>query len=1077
MWGALAQSVVRSASSESAGWAAQNCVGVLFTMLFTTVWRMHFTLSCVSSVLFAAASTVLSLDRTVGGRLFSASLFIGCMLSGGLIGGGISSLAWLARGDSQGVAIYAEDALAQVARAGNLTLSEAERLGLISAVNPILLGLQDTLGELRNEQFIQVVGNVLELAESGVAEEFASLAPPIVTRLGPVVYETVGASIPVINAGFWALLIVLFAVVCLPLAVARAHVNFKIGLVMAISTLFCGSQVIFACLMPITGIRLYWTQFVLGYVKVALVNGAAMVCAACLVYVKSSHDTARERFGETFQTCGVILSRIAGNINRIDVGARESKADGVTNDAECRSLRDEAIAMANATASAVGAHATKQKEKKGEEAPQPDVIQPPEAPTAFELRASCQTIEDALLTCLLEVPLPGMTSHVGARRSDFVRLLGCLRTVLSTVCCIETIFATATVELALCGHDTAPVQCALAAVAAVVSRASSVLATMPVMGPCKGEGLSWRPLSGQFWAELEESVAAFDARVRDAAIKENIRVSQRGRDMMLLLMNVQTLVRDARKCEALVATALDVPVEADDARASRGADEKETEDEKGETARGWMSKERIIENGYLPGLLVHSVLLSGLAQYALIVMSAITFFKGCIAFARSRAERVRICKDVYVQFAVKFWFACTVTVMSIVLILWKAKFSSDNQLQNTYDITYFFFVWQPIYFWLTVAICLQFQVEAAVMRAVLRTTMTALGGTLGYCAMLNGNLAQNPYWICGIVCTVNGFFSLFCVVKPLRYSVFLANFTFNAVVVCQYYGCSCDLAGETNIYGGKVLSTMLGSIFSILVSWAILPVYTSQKVLDLEYDVMTDGLTLVSSTWRRDKDLVGVGGAPKEDLLKLDVDSVDKLIDERLVAVHKEIEYNSVSKDQLLLLTWTILPTPPVVHLLKNRLERLGVFLREFAQINAQDRGADQGPASGPEFSQFMSNIYTLLEDCETAAHALMVNVRANFDASGSKELQRTRAALIVDLADLEARLDATTQIFKKWDSERKVALRESELITIARSRLAVLAFKEYYVICILLGVTEATIDRDAWYSAWSSWFGRRPIV
>lgn len=240
---------------------------------------------------------------------------------------------------------------------------------------------------------------------------------------------------------------------------------------------------------------------------------------------------------------------------------------------------------------------------------------------------------------------------------------------------------------------------------------------------------------------------------------------------------------------------------------------------------------------------------------------------------------------------------------------------------------------------------------------------------------------------------------------------------------------------------------------------------------------MTDGLTLVSSTWRRDKDLVGVGGAPKEDLLKLDVDSVDKLIDERLVAVHKEIEYNSVSKDQLLLLTWTILPTPPVVHLLKNRLERLGVFLREFAQINAQDRGADQGPASGPEFSQFMSNIYTLLEDCETAAHALMVNVRANFDASGSKELQRTRAALIVDLADLEARLDATTQIFKKWDSERKVALRESELITIARSRLAVLAFKEYYVICILLGVTEATIDRDAWYSAWSSWFGRRPIV
>lgn len=1077
----LAQRVVRWASSEGAGWAAQNCVGVLFTLLFTTVWRMHFTLSCVSSVLFAAASTVLSLDRTIGGRLFSASLFIGCMLSGGLIGGAISSLAWLARGESEGVAIYAENALVQVERAGNLTLSEAEQLGLISADNPLLLGLQDRLGELRGEQFIQVVGDVLKLAESEVAEEFASLAPPILTQLESDAFEALGESIPVIDTGFWALLIVLFAVVCLPLSIARAHTNFKIGLVMAISTLFCGSQVIFACLMPVTGIRLYWTQFVLGYVKVALVNAAAMVCAACLVYVKSSHDTARERFSETFKTCGVILSRIAGDINRIDVGARGSKADVATYDAECRSLRAEAIAMANATVPMVTTHATKQK---CEEAAPSDEIKLPEAPTAFELRASCQTIEDALMTCLLEIPLPGMTSHVGARRADFVRLLGCLRTVLSTVCCIETIFATASLELALCGHDTAPVQYVLAAVAAMVSQASSVLATMPVLGPCKGEGLLWRPQSGQFWGELEESVAAFKTRVRDAAIAENIRLSQRGRDMMLLLMNTETLVRDARKCEALLAAALDVPVEDVEACGKEEMEaetnheakpESDTKTKAEKASKGW-SKARIVENAYLPSLLVHSVLLSGLAQYALVVMSTINFFKGCAAFARSRAERIRMCRDVYIQFAVKFWLATTVTVMSIVLILWKAKFSSANQLQNTYDITYFFFVWQPIYFWLTVAICVQFEVEAAVMRAVLRTTMTAVGGTLGYCAMLNGNLAQNPYWICGIVCAVNGVFSLFCVLKPLRYSIFLANFTFNAVVVCQYYGCSCDLAGETNIYGGKVLSTMLGSIYAILVSWVILPFYTSQKVLDLEYEVMTDGLTLVASTWRHDKYIDRVSDATKEGTLKLDVDTVDKLVDERLVAVHKEIEYNTVAKDQLLLLTWTILPTPSVVHLLKSRLERLGVFLREFAQINVQDRDGDQSTAS-PEFSRCISNIYSLLEDSERAAGALMVNIRANFDASGSTELRRTRAALDVDLAALEATLDAVTQIFTKWDSERKFALCESELWAIAKSRLAMLAFKEYYVIAVLLADTEATVDRDVWYSAWSSWFGRRPIV
>lgn len=48
---------------------------------------MQFTLGCVSACLYAAASQVLSLDRTVGGRLFGGVIFIGCMLSSGLVGG------------------------------------------------------------------------------------------------------------------------------------------------------------------------------------------------------------------------------------------------------------------------------------------------------------------------------------------------------------------------------------------------------------------------------------------------------------------------------------------------------------------------------------------------------------------------------------------------------------------------------------------------------------------------------------------------------------------------------------------------------------------------------------------------------------------------------------------------------------------------------------------------------------------------------------------------------------------------------------------------------------------------------
>ena len=114
-----------------------------------------------------------------------------------------------------------------------------------------------------------------------------------------------------------------------------------------------------------------------------------------------------------------------------------------------------------------------------------------------------------------------------------------------------------------------------------------------------------------------------------------------------------------------------------------------------------------------------------------------------------------VLKDRHVQYAFKYWMGLSVTIMSIVLILWKAKFSSENQLENAYNLAYFFFVWQPIYFWLTAAICIQFQVETAAFRGVLRTTMTAIGGTLGWFTMMNGSLAQNPYFISGMVTLFN----------------------------------------------------------------------------------------------------------------------------------------------------------------------------------------------------------------------------------------------------------------------------------------------------------------------------------
>ncbi len=602
--------VVKLAQSEPVAWAVQNGVGVLFALLFSVVWPMNFTLACVSSVLFTAASTVLSIDRTVGGRLFSASMFVGAMLSGGVLGGSISSLAWLARGGSKGIAVYAGDAQAALGTIGNLTLSEAEQLGLISPSNPVLGAIERTLGveirSIESEQVIQIVGDVLKLADSGAAEQAVSSLPEPLQVLGEDLYTVLGEGIPRISTGFWVLLIVLFAVVALPMSIARASENFKIGLVMAITTLFLGSQVVFATLMPVLGVRLYWTQIVTGYIKVALVNGGGMVLAALLVYVRSSHDAAREAFGEVFKGSGVVLSGIASNVGRIK-GGRAEEGGYVVDGAGCVSLRNEAKRMAAETVEEVHDEKSKGKAKaKGEgdgEGDGKDDVEDSEAPkgyahastdatslSAFKLRASCQTIDDQLAVCLFEVPLPGVTSHVGARRGDFVELLRGLRTLLSTLCCIETIYPTGALELARSGHDTSPVQCVMAAVASVLGGLSSVLSTMPVLGVCKGEKLAWRPQDSAFWDGLERDITSFAKVVRDEAIKDNIRMSERGRDMMLMMMNCQTLISDAKACEALAATALDVVV--------------------APSSKDPLSlKERIVGNGYLPALLVNSILL------------------------------------------------------------------------------------------------------------------------------------------------------------------------------------------------------------------------------------------------------------------------------------------------------------------------------------------------------------------------------------------------------------------------------------------------------------------------------------
>lgn len=84
--------------SESTKWAAQNAVGVVVPMLFVVIGPISFTGACAAILFYGVSSQAFSIDRTIGGRIFGGLVWISVVLTGGLLGFTITSLAWLARG-------------------------------------------------------------------------------------------------------------------------------------------------------------------------------------------------------------------------------------------------------------------------------------------------------------------------------------------------------------------------------------------------------------------------------------------------------------------------------------------------------------------------------------------------------------------------------------------------------------------------------------------------------------------------------------------------------------------------------------------------------------------------------------------------------------------------------------------------------------------------------------------------------------------------------------------------------------------------------------------------------------------
>lgn len=250
-----------------------------------------------------------------------------------------------------------------------------------------------------------------------------------------------------------------------------------------------------------------------------------------------------------------------------------------------------------------------------------------------------------ILQCLFEMPIPQVCSQPGARRLDYVNLLQSLQNVLSTMSCIETVYMDAREELSIL--ESAEIQSnisfLLAAIAAILAQAEDVICRMDLFKPCYGSQINWKPKSEEFWEDLDKRVTLSFENLTKSINSEELCIScdsrvipsvfTRGRAAILLLMDCHELIWKSRKAEQLLPVALQVPLPG-----SAEVQKDSTEASK-EEARKQGLKEKILGNAYLPAILIHTILLSGLGVFLLLVLGTKSLVSGTVKFLSSKEAR------------------------------------------------------------------------------------------------------------------------------------------------------------------------------------------------------------------------------------------------------------------------------------------------------------------------------------------------------------------------------------------------------------------------------------------------------
>lgn len=291
--------------------------------------------------------------------------------------------------------------------------------------------------------------------------------------------------------------------------------------------------------------------------------------------------------------------------------------------------------------------------------------------------------------------------------------------------------------------------------------------------------------------------------------------------------------------------------------------------------------------------------------------------------------------------------------------------------------------------------------------------------------MLNGTLAQNPYFLFFMAVLVNGFFGIFSPISfDFRYSLFLVLYTWAGVATCQYTGTCCD-AGSTSIFLGKFVSTALGAIYAFVISNLVFPVFSSQIAFELEASLLSTYMSAMHECYEKGAMMLKKEESEMQEYLypgypyigfkttteyhRVMVQYITSAVTKRLSIISRlytEVETKAFDNHFMFFIRLTLIPLPKSLELILCRLTGIGAYVN----ISIKTLKCSFLRSSGSITSEiFLANMLEKTDCCLVIAEAVHrrlsdILIKKKIHVADVHALEQELQRLVLAREDLQER-------------------------------------------------------------------------